>query len=428
MVGIYDLTGGIYFKGDMLRKSIHYCRLPSNPSDDVSWRKIQIDKGRLVDIGVSVLEHDLIAILTYSDHPTIPRRSRIELSLIQLSTGRQHPLARNPVLVVSEGEMFQPAILLEIVGEFLVLIMTHHVGGPRPPDSIHVFEWKTGTLKMHITRPCFTYHDFIFLSPTIILLPNYHLNTLDAWELPTGTTPAPTEPFLSLALPGLSLGSFIINGSCRCEPNPAPSGIKHSNAAFSANPNNAIVVLNMRIHGPDGASAYSIYVHRGSLLQVCTTVRPEDEDGVSHFLPSTFTVERVPGKRVRAWTDWGPPICRAFDASTATLRWITTTAGQRAIVNLADNVEEGEHDPSLMLLDFNVYNVLRLVRAWCCDTGEFPDHEVDLQYTEITVSGLREPIRSRLPYISVKIPFPQDWRDRFEGLLLDEERILVLLV
>ena len=61
--GIYDLTGRIYFRGDQSRKSIHYCQLPSRSSDTVSWKTVNVNKP-LVDIGVSVYEHDLIAILT----------------------------------------------------------------------------------------------------------------------------------------------------------------------------------------------------------------------------------------------------------------------------------------------------------------------------------------------------------------------------
>lgn len=60
--GIYDMTGGIYFLGDASNKALHFCKLPSKPGDPATWSRIDIDRS-LVDIGLVIYEHDLVAIV-----------------------------------------------------------------------------------------------------------------------------------------------------------------------------------------------------------------------------------------------------------------------------------------------------------------------------------------------------------------------------
>ncbi|KAG6844656.1 hypothetical protein H0H87_005107 [Tephrocybe sp. NHM501043] len=424
--GIYDLTGGIYFRGDSGRKTIHYCELPSAPIDVAVWKQVHVDK-TLVDIGVSVYEHDLIAIMTFTPHPSIPRRNVIEIHLLQLSTGKPHPLAKNPVLFISETRASQPSMLIEIVGDHLVLVMSQHTPHFHFLDSLRVFEWKTGVLKLDVHRATRTYHDVIFLSPLILLLPNYNHNTLDIWQIPIGTEPAPTEPFLALALPGLTPGTLISNISCRAEPNPAPSGTPYSTAPFHDNPEDAIVVFNVQLHTLRNSS-YTLFVHRRALLRACTTSTLQDEAGVTHYLPSLLEDGLIPGKRARAWADWGPDISRVLDASDIPLSWITTTAGQRAIVTYN---EEGDEDEEIyqysMLLDFTPAAKDRVSRDIHRGLAELEDHQLMVDPSEEFIFGLAEPVRSKLPYVSIAMPFNPAWGDRFNGMLMDEERILVLL-
>ncbi|KAG6908210.1 hypothetical protein DXG01_005682 [Tephrocybe rancida] len=425
--GIYDLTGGIYFRGDWSRRTIHYCRLPSQPSDAAVWKQITVDKP-LVDIGVSVFEHDLIAILTYTPSPKDPRRHVIEVALFELSTGKPHPLAKSPVLFVSESSLSQPSILLEIVGEHLVLVLAQHTLEADAKDSLRVFEWKTGALKMNVERDYRGYHDVVFLSPTILLLPNYHHNTFDIWEIPVGGAPVPTEPYLALALPGLRHGSGLANISCRCEPNPAPSGTPHSPAPFHTSPDDAIIVFNIHLHTTHMTTAYSLFVHRSALLKACTTSLPGDAEGVIHYIPRELAQQRVPGEHVRAWDNWGPQFTRAIDGTDIPLRWITTTAGQRAIITYEEVDEDGgEIWQYSTLLDFNPLHVEAAAREKESLPGDYEDHEVIREASTFPVFGLFEPITTRLPYLSLEVPVDPAWSDRAMGLLLDEERLLALL-
>ncbi|KAG6832983.1 hypothetical protein H0H92_004867 [Tricholoma furcatifolium] len=412
---IYDLTGGLYFRGHASKRSMHYCKLPSSPSDTPMWKRIDVDK-RLVDIGVAAFEHNLIAILTMQSRKLIHKFFRtpntlasgkfiIEISLLELSTGSSHPLAKSPTLLIGDSEPGQPSILIEIVGEYLVLVMTYRDRFPVSRDRLMVFEWKTGVVNLQRQFSGNSgYHDVIFLTPRLLLLPNANFNTLDIWEIPTGSMPVPTEPFFSFSLPPLRPGITPINVSCRAEPNPAPSGLRHSQAPFHDSAEDAVIVFSAR-----GLSAYSLYVHRSALVKACTTHRPEDEKRAWQYLPVVGAVGRIPRKRVRIWKDWGPPITRIFDSS---LRLITTTAGQRAI------------DAHFRLLDFNPSTVKRALR----ETAPSENRKIVCEPETVEIEMFSESVTTELSYVATSIPLQDAWWGRFRGMMMDEERLIVLLV
>ncbi|KAG6808248.1 hypothetical protein H0H92_004748 [Tricholoma furcatifolium] len=61
--GLYDLSAGVCVLGDTDRQTLHYCKLPSRETDAVEWKQIKVGCV-MVDFGLSVYEHDLIAVLT----------------------------------------------------------------------------------------------------------------------------------------------------------------------------------------------------------------------------------------------------------------------------------------------------------------------------------------------------------------------------
>jgi hypothetical protein len=61
--GIYDLTGGVYLLGNTNRTQLHYLKLPSSGKDAIYWEVINVGK-TIIDMGLCVHEHDLIAIVT----------------------------------------------------------------------------------------------------------------------------------------------------------------------------------------------------------------------------------------------------------------------------------------------------------------------------------------------------------------------------
>lgn len=83
----------------------------------------------------------------------------IEIILLQLSTGKPHPLAQNPRIVVGSARWPRPAIGIEIVGNHLALVTTHFQNPFRPDDRFYVFDWKKGVLKM--VRTPFSQHSYL---------------------------------------------------------------------------------------------------------------------------------------------------------------------------------------------------------------------------------------------------------------------------
>lgn len=63
--GIYDLTGDIYLLGSASRRVLHYIYLPSEPNQKVEWKELH-SPHTIIDMGLCVYEHDLIAVITTS--------------------------------------------------------------------------------------------------------------------------------------------------------------------------------------------------------------------------------------------------------------------------------------------------------------------------------------------------------------------------
>lgn len=63
--GLYDLSNGIYVLGDVSRTLLHYVYL-SDTSSVAKWHRFDPkDSRRIVDFGLSINEHDLIAVITW---------------------------------------------------------------------------------------------------------------------------------------------------------------------------------------------------------------------------------------------------------------------------------------------------------------------------------------------------------------------------
>lgn len=72
----------------------------------------------------------------------------VELVLLHLSTGKNHPAAKEPVIVVREQSrhQLQPSVMLEIVGDNLVLLLSHAPERGNV-DALYVYDWRSGRLK-----------------------------------------------------------------------------------------------------------------------------------------------------------------------------------------------------------------------------------------------------------------------------------------
>lgn len=72
----------------------------------------------------------------------------IRLYLFQVSTGKLHLEAQQPIISVMNTRWEKPAVGIEIVGDNLVLILAYYEHPHKPDDQVFVYEWRTGKLKM----------------------------------------------------------------------------------------------------------------------------------------------------------------------------------------------------------------------------------------------------------------------------------------
>ncbi|KAG6919492.1 hypothetical protein DXG01_005751 [Tephrocybe rancida] len=417
--GLYDFTEGICILGDAKGDTLHYINLPSNPDGPAAWSKIEIGR-QMADFGLAIHEHDLIAVLTVTPHPTHLARFVVEIRLLQFSTGEPHPLAQTPVLFVYRTSTLRPAIFIEIVGEHLVLVISYTARHFLVRDDrMYVFDWKTGTVKMKGKFPCQSYYGVIFLSPTTLCLPNARTNTLDIWLIPSEPIDysggqIPMNPFMKLTLPTITATHAIISTQCRAEPNPTPGGTPYLSRPSHAISGDAIVIINFRIgHRLLGTiDTLAMYVHRHELLKICVGLQP---DHTPHALLMQSPVS-VP------WEVWGPERTRWFDAAESLSWWITTTAGQRCVV--ASRAKEGSQQ-TVTVLDFNPRTLRRLSKEGPRDDGL---RKVVVEDSMVGAGIFEEPIRSALPYVSVVRPLGNDPGVAFGAVVLDEEQLLGIRV
>ncbi|KAG6919370.1 hypothetical protein DXG01_006919 [Tephrocybe rancida] len=402
--GLYDLTGGICILGDMSKQILHYFNLPSKPDDSVAWSRINIGR-RMVDFGLAIHEHDLIAVLTVTPHSTNLGRFVLEIRLFQFSTGKPHPLARTPVQFVHDTSRPEIATLIEIVGDYLVLVITHTVHHLLVRDCMYVFQWKTGTVTMNV-------------SESKIPMPNIpwgHIPISDDYIEPidySSDDPHPMNPFMSIALPSISNSHTLFSTSCRAEPNPTPTGTPHSSQPSHPIHGDAIVILTFRVLDRMTGTIETLimFVHRHELLKLCTDLHPD------HSPSSVMTQTPV----VMPWETWGPEHTRWFEVSSASASWITTTAGQRCVI--ASEPEEGA-EQTVTVLDFNPRTVKRLLKEGFKDDGV---RSLVVQESNVGNGVFNEPVKSVLPYVSVTRHLEST--SNFRGVLLDEERLLGIKV
>ena len=309
------------------------------------------------------------------------------MTLLEYSTGRPHPRAKNSAILVMSSST-PPALMCEIVGENLVLILNF----PHAEDRIFIWNWHTSVLKtvsqpiniyIHVSyyyqaflAPCHTYSGILFLEEDLIILPNAVSSAFDFFRIPKKPTDDAPKPVLSLQLPSLTDGMEINQFTCRAEPNPIPDisrlnkrqrAQERSNAGiaevdplapkrgflasaedaiciFQIGFRNRMLILQGGIHFETTGRSYTLFVHRSSFLKMA---RQYGEDQV---------YEGAVDSRKIPWVDWGPPVSRWFNANATPTRWITTSAGQRCVVIH----EHGVYGSPITLLDFNSFNVRKM--------------------------------------------------------------------
>ncbi|KAJ3787498.1 hypothetical protein GGU11DRAFT_716906 [Lentinula aff. detonsa] len=421
---VYDFSSSVYLLGDHTRLRLHHLHLPHHAGQAPQWYLFPSDDNRhIVDFGLNLHEHDLIALVTaelrVSSSSTSSMLS-IDLSLRQFSTGQYHPSAKVPSIhvMVSELRWGSPSINLEIVGKYLALVTTFWRNA-NSKCTLTVYEWQTGKVVMDINGNPESYSGVVFISEDIILLPNTETRALELWKIPGPNEHPPSAPLRQLALPRLMPQNILRFISCRGEPNPTGfiRSQHYSDRPFHYDPLDSIVLLHLRVHGLHLSSLFTIFVHRRSLLNLLPPHAPFVDIDVEKPVP---------------WAEWAPPITFCIDlGGSIPSRWITTTCGQRFVVlpspgDDSDESNAAEDDlrrkpRAIVVFDFNPHNIRKAERELEAD----PDAKKIVNRERRVMDAqeiFAEDIVSYLPYV---VAATAD-KYRLDGVLMDEDRVLGL--
>ena len=244
-------------------------------------------------------------------------------------------------------------------------------------------------------------------------------------------------PLCMLNLPPLTRRASIVDLSCRAEPNPTGPGPHAipapSNRPFRDKSEDAIVLFtvlidDIQIHPEQSHSPktrpFTFIVHRRALLD-------HIPDADRACAPFNSTLESAPETVQVPWEAWGVSATRWFENDPASLRWITTTAGQRAVT-----MKDVAPTP-IIVRDFNPYAV-RSAHARAAASGhlqqgydwseDLPNgNQMTLKVDDSVIAAgtvFKEDVRSSLPYVEIVTQAEY----HYEGVLIDEERILGLKV
>ncbi|KAM6501846.1 hypothetical protein JOM56_001823 [Amanita muscaria] len=470
-ISTYGLTGGAYFLKDSNQGDLHYCHLPSSPQESPRWIRIpghgpgEGRPGNFVSFAIAVYEHDLIINVISSDigNEAGMQRHSLDLVLLNFSTGEYHPLARQHRIHIQRSSSARPWVVPRIVGDNLALVV--HSQNGTYPDTLFIFDWKTGHKRLQHETTEDAYSDLVFVSPELLLVPNIMLSHFEIWHLPPSyPNSEPPSQILSLQIPAVSPEYSIFNLGCHGESNPFLHSIPYfPPRPFFTSPENSIVTINLIISSISPSvrrrrASYTLIMHRRALLdtiqkwtsppllgqivlptllmnEVTVHKISDPDDGSVRLDAQSKLVSTMPYLSFPQvqWADWGPPISRWFQVDETQARWIMNSTGQR----YAFSVPNDRNKLTVSVADFNPYNVrknaemMARLRRESKDDGsngnndgegkEKGDEEEELEmldhggmFSEEVCMGLK----------CVVYPAPGDYD--FDGVLMDEERLLGL--
>ncbi|KAJ7735540.1 hypothetical protein DFH07DRAFT_1065029 [Mycena maculata] len=391
--GIYDLANDFYLVGDtpdpitMLCTGIKYIRTARGSE----WRRIDAGKP-IVDFGLALEEHDLIAIVTYDN----AQMRSLDIMLLKFSTGEPHPRAAKPTLHVQDVEIHRgrPGISIEIVGENIAFSVLYWADEQRDRDTFHLFNWKSGAGKM--TPFPLNNTGLTFLTPEILIVPSSVDNSLDVFRIPPSVDSQLPSFLHSFGLPELEPAHAILTFQCRGEPNPRSMSTCPSRAKFLPQPDNAIVLFSFQL----GRVAQADVTHHMFVLDRARFTRVLDDcDSDAGDIP---------------WAEWGPQCARWLDADPISMHYITTTCGQR-MVTIADGART--RPAPIYVLDFNPAHVRRQRAAGPVDGVRVVEADEEPGQRR---GPFMEPIHSLVPYVETVSKGLFD----YGAVLINEEHII----
>ncbi|KAI5120600.1 hypothetical protein M0805_008077 [Coniferiporia weirii] len=501
-LSIYDLTGGVYACGSGargsglnfldLREVSHRSEVCSNqaqgrerrlrpPKRAVFWQSFPFQEN-IVDFGMALQEHDLIAVVSTDRKTEIHAGVRshfqdLQLHLLCFSTCLPHPVAKEPLIKLAQKPFRYdyPSPTIEVVGTYAIVLLKFPYGPEDAAEDLFAYNWKSGRLIAHLPFTKSTYTTLSFVTHTLFVMPNLQEHCLDLFQF--RISPDNVEQLSrvgKLCLPRLVRGCKLMTASCRGDPNPTeytPDCMRSTNGqtltdtgdadwtpnkkwgasgyGISADPLKAIISFSLRY----SSMAYStnLVVHRSTLARLALTGVNSNERN------SEYNETRLKDPMfVTAWSDWGQDVTR-WRWEEHDTEWETTMAGQRQVYTALG----GSALPFIIVRDYNPYNVQRMKFS---ESSELLDLYVESQDDERgqSLSVYRDQLkkghaseRPFHPFVrrsvrvrDTRVPFPAPCFRKgdvvsglpcvesfvvgdskaYSSLLMDEERIIGYLV
>ena len=335
-----------------------------------------------------------------------------------------------------------PNVLIEIVGDFVILLVTFLEEWNENEDLFFLVRWKKGEVhcvsvsKLYHIPSNFAYTLFqlccpergtyiysTFLSQDTLVTPNLKDNTVEVTKVVIDSDDTPRlVPLCVFHLPPLIPDASIHFISCRAEPNPTASGPaaipSTSCRPFRDKAEDALIIFDVS-YLPSSHEWFTFVVHRRALfahIPAAHRASPPFSSATGH----TPALVQVP------WSAWGPASTHWFEGENTSAAWITRTAGQR-LVTL-----ENRMPTPIIVRDFNVYAV-RAARALMVASGQsrqgnwskpLPNgNRMTLKVEDTVLAAgavFKEEVRSSLPYVEI---VTQD-EYHYGSVMIDDERIL----
>ncbi|KAJ7152096.1 hypothetical protein C8R46DRAFT_1042963 [Mycena filopes] len=399
--GIYELGSDIFLVGNpadpltRMSTGVKYVNTsPASNSTPSEWGEVKADKP-VIDFGTALEEHDLLAMVTYTPYDTDPQMASVDVMLFSLSTGAPHPLAANPTLHIQDVQVDHghPYTSLEISGTTLALSLLYWDYDERDCDTLHIYNWTSGEARM---EPYGVYNTgLIFLREDLLIVPDTLGAQLDILYIPPADDDLP-QFVQSCLLPAMKPDTIIHDIQCRGAPNPRAALRRTSRAPFLPRPSDAIILLGLQVASETDIANHILVIHRPTLLRLLDAAAPPEGKGLE-------------------WAAWGPQCTRWLDARDVSMRYITTTVGQRLVTIGRDAPDV---PAPIRVLNFNSRDV-EAQRGSGAPDGPHATVRV-VEAGTLTPEGFEEPIVSLIPFVETCS------RELFDygAVLINDENIL----
>ncbi|THU97889.1 hypothetical protein K435DRAFT_857221 [Dendrothele bispora CBS 962.96] len=358
-VVIYELSGGAYLLSELPRRTVNFITLPSSPNDPVpKWRSHYMEENtRLLDFGIAVQEHDLLALVTtqvvipFVHTPDDPNTT-LQIRWVQLSTGEPHPLSGPPMTFVEDAPFECIGIGMEIVGDLTCLVLHDARPDFLDRDRVLLIDWKKSIIRAQLSSPSRRYYNATFLSPDVLLIPNALEASLEIWRIPPPSSSNSqlelTTPNLHFLLPSRDNFFEVTNFVCRSAPTHSSNPSPNDTRPFRSDPNEAIILFHLTVSPLylGVPQPLMFFAHRKSFLEL-----------LNAYGDPSSPCPPVP------WSSWGPSRTRFLPQTRSEHEhWITTTSGQRFVFLCSNHPYNGLEQP-IMIYDFNQALVRRVIAA-----------------------------------------------------------------